>query len=281
MSSFEEKVPSKEPIIRSLLKSRKRQEKVERSSASKLKTWLKRKITTDKPLSLQLCYDLDDPNCAVGRETKQDPSSLGWSPSLTGAEREAYDISSILSIASKDLSNIEECLRGVEELVASANHSISRTDRLIRRTVKVREVMVQNLRSRYPPAYTDIFAFSPDGSTPSAYFGLQNRNTPPTVYLSPPNSNSSSRIGSAQSSFVSLAVTLHGDEDEDTRALRRLILRKINAHIDGAFDEIDRANVWLRVVKNVLRDLRTRTSASFSRLPSSSPPASSPPISRC
>ncbi|KIK24041.1 hypothetical protein PISMIDRAFT_421517 [Pisolithus microcarpus 441] len=281
MSSFEEKVPSKEPIIRSLLKSRKRQEKVERSSASKLKTWLKRKITTDKPLSLQLCYDLDDPNCAVGRETKQDPSSLGWSPTLTEAEREAYDISSILSIASKDLSNIEECLCGVEELATSANHSISRTDRLIRRTVKVREVMVHNLRSRYPPAYTDIFAFSPDGSTPSAYFSLQNRNTSSPVYLSPPNSDNSSRISSARSSSVSLAATLHGEEDEDTRALRRLILRKINAHIEGAFDEIDRANVWLRVVKNVLRDLRTRTSTSISRLPLSSPPASFPPISHC
>ncbi|KAI6120010.1 hypothetical protein EDD16DRAFT_909656 [Pisolithus croceorrhizus] len=146
MSSFEEKVPSKEPILRSLLKSRKRQEKVERSSASKLKSWLRRKITTDKPLSFQLCYDLDDPNCAVGREVKQDPSSLGWSSTLSEAEREAYNISSILSVASKDLSNIEECLRGVEELVTSANHSISRTDPPIRRTVKVREVMVQNLR---------------------------------------------------------------------------------------------------------------------------------------
>ncbi|KAI6108185.1 hypothetical protein F5141DRAFT_1233060 [Pisolithus sp. B1] len=257
MSSFEEEVPSKEPILRSLLKSRKWRERVERSSASKLKTWLERKITTDKPLNLQPCCDLHDPNCANAK---------------------AHNISLILSVSSKDLSNIEECLRGVEELVTSANHSISRTDRLIRRTV--REVMVQNLRSRYPPAYTDIFTFSPDGTTPSAYFGLQNRNTS-SAYPSPPNSNNSSRICSAQSSFVSLAATLNDEEDEDSRALRRLILRKIIAHIDGAFDEVDRANVWLRVVKSVLRDLRVRTSASFSRLPSSSPPASSPPISHC
>ncbi|KAI6042948.1 hypothetical protein EDC04DRAFT_2563561 [Pisolithus marmoratus] len=272
MSSFEEKIPSKEPILRSLLKNRKRHEKVERSSASKLKTWLKRKIMTDKPMSLQICYDLDDPNCAAGREVKRDPSSLGWSPPLSEAEREAYNISSILSVANKDLSNIKECLRGVEQLIASTNLLISRTDRLIRRTV--REAMVENLRSRYPPAYTDIFAFSPDGSTPSAYFGLRKRNTSLPVYPSLPNNNTSFRTGSPQPSFVSLAATLNSGEDEEARALRRLILRKINAHIDGAFDEIDRANVWLRVVRSVLRDLSARTSASFSRLSSSSPPAS-------
>lgn len=280
ISSFEEKIPSKEPKLRSLLKSRKRQEKVERSIASKVKTWMKRKVTTDKPLNLQLCYDLDDPNCAVGREVKQNSSSLG-PPVLSEAEREAYNISSILSVASKDLSCIEESLHGVEQLTTSAKYSISRTERLIRRTVKVREVMVQNLRSRYPPAYSDIFAFSPDGTTPSVYFGALDRNTSLSVYPSPPNSNNSSRTGSAQSSFVSLAATLDDGEDEDTRALRRLILRKINAHIDGAFDEIDRANVWLRVVKNVLRDLRVRTSASLSRLPPSSPSASYPPKSHC
>ncbi|KAI6016403.1 hypothetical protein PISMIDRAFT_686952 [Pisolithus microcarpus 441] len=281
MSSFEEKVPSKEPILRIFLKSRKRQEKVGRSSASKLKTWLKRKITTDKPLSFQLCYDLDDPNCAVGREAKQDPSSLGRSPTLTEAEREPYNISSILSVASKDLSNIEECLRGVEKLVTSVTFSIFRTDRLIRRTVKVREVMVQNLRSRCVPVYPDIFASSPDGSTPSAYFGPPNRNTSSSVDPSPPNSKNSSCISSAQSSSVSPAVMLHGNEDEDARMLRRLIQHKVNARINGAFDQIDRANVWLCIVKSVLQDLCAQTSASLSRPPSSSPPASFPLISRC
>lgn len=119
----------------------------------------------------------------------------------------------------------------------------------------MREAMVQNLRSRYPPTYGDIFAFSPDALVQSAYPGLSVN----SIYLSPPHSNSSSRSSSAHSSLVSLAVTLREDEDEDTRALRRLILRKISAHVDGAYDEIDRANVWLRVVKSVLRDLNART----------------------
>ncbi|KAI5983628.1 hypothetical protein EDD15DRAFT_2178640 [Pisolithus albus] len=278
MSSFEEKGPSKKPIFRTLLKSRKRQEKIERSSASKLKTWLKRKTTTDKPLSFQLCYDPDDPNCAVGREVEQDPSSLGRSPTLTEAECEAYNMSSILSVASKDLSNIEECLRGVEKLVTSVTFSIFQADRLIRRTVKA--IMVQNLRSRCIPEYSDIFAFSPDGSTPSAYFGLPNINTSSSVYPFPPNRKNSC-ISSAQSSSFFPAAMILGDENEDTRVLRRLIQDKISARINGAFDQNYRVNTWLFIVKSALRDLCAQTSAPFSCQPSFSPPASFPLISHC
>src|SRR5258708_4842616 len=110
--------------------------------------------------------------------------------------------------------------------------------------------MVQNLRSRYPPAHNHIFTLSQDMSVPSVYSG----------YLSP-GSASSSLPSSAPSSTVSLVTTLHDDDDEDSRALRRLLLRKISARIDGAFDEIDHANVWLRIVKGVLRDLKTQTTA--------------------
>ncbi|KIJ67052.1 hypothetical protein HYDPIDRAFT_85463 [Hydnomerulius pinastri MD-312] len=277
MNSLEEKLPTKEPKLKSLLRSRKRYEKVEKSGASKLKAWLKKKIVAEKPLRLQLCYDLDDADCGVGREVKQDTtqpmitvtdsegSPVTTSPShsrssSSSSECEVQSINVVLSAASRDLSTIDECLHGIDHLISTANHSISRTERLIKRTVKMREVMVQNLRSRYPPTYDDIFAFSPDAFTPSAYPGLSSN----SIYLSPPHSNSSSRSSSAHSSLVSLAVTLREDEDEDTRALRRLVLRKIGAHVDGAYDELDKANTWLRVVKSVLRDLSARTCSSSS-----------------
>ncbi|KAL4064486.1 hypothetical protein J3A83DRAFT_4376707 [Scleroderma citrinum] len=253
MGAFEEKLPLKEPIIKNLMKNRKRHVKMERSGASKLKAWLKKKVVTDRPLQLQLCYDLEDPDCAVGREVKGD-ATLFPSLSQSQSDHEAYSIHFNLSVANRDLSTIDDCLHGVDQLVTSANHFISRAERLINRTIKVRETMVRNLRSRYPPAYDDIFAPSPKGTIPSAYVG-RGHSTCPSAYPSPASSNSSS----CSSSFVSLAATLHDEEDEDARALRRLLLRKINAHIDGAYDEIDRANVWLRVVKNVLRDLSTRT----------------------
>jgi hypothetical protein len=141
----------------------------------------------------------------------------------------------------------------VDHLISTACHSISRAERIIKRSIKSREAMIQNLRSRYPAVYSPIFAFS---LAPSAYPDNSSR----SFYLSP-DSATSSRCSSAQSSNISLAATTHDDEDEDSRTLRRLLLRKISARIDGAFDEIDRANVWLRIVKSVLRDLRTRTTA--------------------
>lgn len=264
MSSLEEKVPNKETKLKSLLRSRKRYEKVEKSGASKLKAWLKKKIVAEKPLKLQIAYDLDG-ECAVGTEVKVDfrqpsvtisdsekPSrvpSLSPSPSSD----KVHPSQMVLSGASRDLSSIDECLHGVDHLISTACHSISRAERIIKRSIKTREAMIQNLRSRYPPVYNPIFAFS---LAPSVY----PENSSRSFYLSP-SSATSSRCSSAQSSNISLAATLHDDEDEDSRALRRLLLRKISAHIDGAFDEIDRANVWLRIVKSVLRDLKTRTTA--------------------
>lgn len=116
MSAFEEKLPSREPRLKSLLKSRKRYDKVERSGASKLKAWLRKKIVADKPLQLQLCYDLDDPDCAVGSEVKGGSVSF---PSLahSQSEHEAYSIHFNLSVASRDLSAIDECLHGVSLFV--------------------------------------------------------------------------------------------------------------------------------------------------------------------
>lgn len=126
--------------------------------------------------------------------------------------------------------------------------------------------MVENLRPRYP-SMSDPFAFWPDRTSavgPHSHADALSSSS--LFYISPPESNSSSasssRSPSAQSSVISLAVTLRNEEDEDTRALRRLILRKISAHVDGAFDEVDRANTWLCVVKTVLRDLSTKVSSS-------------------
>jgi hypothetical protein len=264
MSSLEEKVPNKETKLKSLLRSRKRYEKVEKSGASKLKAWLKKKIMAEKPLKLQIAYDLDG-ECAVGREVKVDFTQLSIkisdsekpsraaSLSPSPASEESHSSQVVLSGASRDLSSIDECLHGVDHLISTACHSISRAERIIKRSIKTRETMVRNLRSRYPAVYSPIFAFS---LAPSAYPDNSSR----TFYLSP-DSATSSRCSSAQSSSISLATTVHDDEDEDSRALRRLLLRKISARINGAFDEIDRANVWLRIVKSVLRDFRTRTTA--------------------
>ena len=129
--------------------------------------------------------------------------------------------------------------------------------------------MVENLRSRYLPI-DDPFAFWNERlQAPDSHLADNSRSllsSPHLFYLSPldsyDSSAGSSPSSSAQSSVVSLAMTARDEEDEDTRALRRLILRKISAHVDGAYDEVDRVNTWLSVVKTVLRDLSTKTTSS-------------------
>jgi hypothetical protein len=43
------------------------------------------------------------------------------------------------------------------------------------------------------------------------------------------------------------------------KSFRRLLLRKLPAKVDAAHEEIEKANVWLRLVKDVIRGLKERT----------------------
>lgn len=127
----EEKPSSKERKLKALLKSYKLHSKNEKSGPSKLKAWLKKKIVSGKPLRAQLCYDLDDPHCAVGRQVKQDvqqpiitvtdtegitcrsrPSSTSV-PDHSPSRNSTQLVQVVLSAASRDLSAIDECLHAV------------------------------------------------------------------------------------------------------------------------------------------------------------------------
>ena len=69
---------------------------------------------------------------------------------------------------------------------------------------------------------------------------------------------------SASSSVISLSSTLiESSGDDDTRVLRRFLTRKVEARMDGAFEGIDKAMTWLRIVQDMLSGLRRRTHASM------------------
>jgi hypothetical protein len=59
-------------------------------------------------------------------------------------------------------------------------------------------------------------------------------------------------------SCASIAPTLMEHDDEDTRAIRRLLLRKVEAGIVGSWDELDKVVNWLRIVKEVVRGVKRR-----------------------
>ena len=72
-----------------------------------------------------------------------------------------------------------------------------------------------------------------------------------------PSLSSITTIYSNQSS-VSLAATLTENDDEDTRIIRRLLLRKIEAQTSGIWDEVDNVTGWLQIVKEAVRGVKRR-----------------------
>jgi hypothetical protein len=73
-----------------------------------------------------------------------------------------------------------------------------------------------------------------------------------------PSVASLSSIYSSHSSIASVAPTMIENDDEDTRTIRRLLLRKIEAGIVGSWDEMDKVLGWLHIVKEVVRGVKRR-----------------------
>ena len=73
-----------------------------------------------------------------------------------------------------------------------------------------------------------------------------------------PSLSSISTIYSTTSSIMSVAATLTENDDEDARIVRRLLLRKIEAQISGAWDEVDKVIGWLQIVKEAVRSVKRR-----------------------
>ena len=66
-------------------------------------------------------------------------------------------------------------------------------------------------------------------------------------------------LSSAYSSHSHASTpTMIENDDEDTRTVRRLLLRKIEAGVVGSWDEMDKAMSWLRIVKEVVRGVKRR-----------------------
>jgi len=59
-------------------------------------------------------------------------------------------------------------------------------------------------------------------------------------------------------SASSVADTLTEHIDEDARIIRRLLLRKIEAQISGAWDEVDKVTIWLQIVKEAVQGVKRR-----------------------
>ncbi|KAF8150880.1 hypothetical protein B0H34DRAFT_665892 [Crassisporium funariophilum] len=220
---------------------------------SRVKAWLKRMVApVQSSPTLEFVLDLDEANCNAGRETKTvlDKTTLpktcgdAIDASIDGALRTSQIV---LEAAHRDLQSINQSLETAEHFVEMASHSISRTYRVVKRAVKKRQAMIDELKAS---TVNDASLAAHHDLSPG-YLGYSN------ALASRPSLASISTIYSNHSS-VSLAATLTENDDDDTRIIRRLLLRKIEAQTSGAWDEVDNVTGWLQIVKEAVRGVKRR-----------------------
>jgi hypothetical protein len=112
--------------------------------------------------------------------------------------------------------------------------------------------MIANLRHSASAGDT-----SAEGKSVRRYGGTPDVLGCSNLLSSQPSIASLSSVYSSHS-HASIARTVMDHDDEDTRAVRRLLLRKIEAGVAGSWDEMDQAMSWLRIVKEVVRGVKRR-----------------------
>jgi hypothetical protein len=82
----------------------------------------------------------------------------------------------------------------------------------------------------------------------------------PTSPFGSPCSSSSSSPTSGSPELPSIDGKISNAEDEQLlRSLRRLIAKKVDLKVKGAQEEIEKAHVCMRIVKDVVKGLRQNT----------------------
>ncbi|KAK7044086.1 hypothetical protein VNI00_007802 [Paramarasmius palmivorus] len=184
------------------------------------------------------------------------PVSHSWLQ--RSAEQSLRASTSILQAANRDLSNINESLASAAQFLASSSRSIIRAERIITKALKKRASMLVDLRN-----------FPEDGDDDDLFIRPKSLRSPRSLeftnYLTTKSSIASfSTVSSLDSDIEgtpadrAFAAILAENDDEEVKAIRRLILRKIEARTDGALDEIDKVLPWLRVVKETIRGVKRR-----------------------
>ncbi|KNZ73326.1 Ankyrin repeat domain-containing protein 50 [Termitomyces sp. J132] len=221
----------------------------------KLLNWFKRIIAHEKPSStrLQIVYDIDEASCAAGRQVRPVDNLLEEDPPCveedvafdTRIEAALKTCKAVLNASSRDLRAINQCLLSAEQFISNANQAISRAERVARRAIKKRETMLAKIRASKEKNSAQESLEGTPGALGYNFLTLR----PSIASLTSVNS---------EHSVYSLAPTLMENDDEDTRILRRLFQRKIEAGVIASWDEMNKVMDWLRIVREATRGVKRR-----------------------
>ncbi|KAI0768084.1 hypothetical protein BD413DRAFT_494063 [Trametes elegans] len=235
------------------------------SGTARLKAWFRKKL---RP---QLPDGAAEAKC-------HSPSQLAKcitppSPSVGSPVVDLLSISrSVIKTAGRDLSSIEGCMDNADHYLSLASHMLLQTERRLKMIVLNRKAALESARLALLQDHMDdpfMSAIAATVRSAATHDGVpfplsRTRSRSTSLSHSRHGSGSDYSLGSsasAGSSAVSLSSTLIESEDDDTRVLRRFLTRKVEARIDGAFEEIEKVLTWLRIVQDTLRALRRRTHA--------------------
>ncbi|KAG5353024.1 hypothetical protein C0989_010992 [Termitomyces sp. Mn162] len=221
----------------------------------KLLNWFKRIIAHEKPSStrLEIVYDIDEASCAAGRQVRPVDNLLEEDPPCveedvafdTRIEAALKTCKAVLNASSRDLRAINQCLLSAEQFISNANQAISRAERVAKRAIKKRETMLAKIRASKEKNSAQESLEGTPGALGYNFLTLR----PSIASLTSVNS---------EHSVYSLAPTLMENDDEDTRILRRLFQRKIEAGVIASWDEMNKVMDWLRIVREATRGVKRR-----------------------
>ncbi|KZT07658.1 ankyrin [Laetiporus sulphureus 93-53] len=232
------------------------------TSTARLKAWLIRKI---KPEAHARIPPARDPGILQSPEpTSAGTPSRGTFFSFTdGAEASRREMTRYMSphgspkaltVAYQDLLRIEKCLDATEQSIGSANTLVSKVEIALQKVLTARLKSLELVGSPYPRSHargsiSESYVFVP--SLPQDQNDDQRSSHSPTSVLQRPR---------AQSAGASITNESCDDGvDGDIQDLGGLLLSRVEASIDDAEEEVERTLLWLRIVKDILRGLRTRT----------------------
>jgi hypothetical protein len=166
-----------------------------------------------------------------------------------------------------------------EKLIASAHRAVVRAERKMRRALQVRsystrkdviidyfwnsqlrrKMIHDHRRTQTSAAKVEEVPAEQKGRSqppPPLRVDIPRTESPKTSPVQSPSTRSTT---SSMSSLASVQAEGEGTETEtDTGILRRLYLKKVEGRLEGAYDELEKADVWLKIVKTVLEDVERR-----------------------
>ncbi|KAH9902811.1 ankyrin [Cubamyces lactineus] len=230
------------------------------SGTSRLKAWFRRKLKIELPEAASETKGNQVDSARTPNEHAPSPLRAGF----PGDDKLLSAARSIIKTASRDLSSIEGCMDNADHYLSLASHMLLQTERRLKLVVLKRKAALESARIAQLEDHMDDPFMSQIASTVRS--ASQDAAVPFPLSHTRNGSDSDYSLSStsASSSVISLSSTLiESSEDDDTRVLRRFLTRKVEARTEGAFEEIDKAMTWLRIVQDTLRGLRRRTHASL------------------